>query len=281
MVSTDPAASLNEAHRTATRRKTLLNCAPAEVLEVLENRLLLTPSLSFTVQPSNGIAGHELTSFTVDVFQSGFDRHAVKVDTSYTGEVFLAASGPGGFFSATIPASQFPAPGTPLTEFFVEVNKGVGKLNTANEVALELAGSYTLTATSPAGPDNPGVAGSAVSKPFTIAVDKASDHLVFVNLPSNPLAGQPVSITVAVEDQFGNRDTSVSNQGCFLQGLTATDTSSAFVEGEAVFADGVVTFNNLDFQISGQYSLTVFAYDGTSFVQGQTFVSVGSSDGGH
>jgi len=269
------------ARRRATRRQMFLNGAPALALEVLEHRLLLTPSLTFAVEPSNGIAGHELHSLTVDVVEPVALRRTFKIDTSYTGEVFLSANGPGGFYSATVPASQFPAPGTPLTKFFVEVNKGVGKLNTANEVALELAGSYTLTATSPAGPDNPGVAGSVISKPFTIAVDKASDHLVFVNLPSNPLAGQPLSVTVAVEDQFGNLDTSVSNQGCFLQGLMATGTSTATVGGTAVITDGVATFKNVDFPISGLYSLTVFAYDGSSFVQGQTLVSVGSSDGGH
>src|SRR5271170_4868125 len=62
-------------HPTTARRRTARGrkASAAEVVEVLENRAMLTTSLVFALQPGNAIAGHDLTSFTVDVVNSG--RH--------------------------------------------------------------------------------------------------------------------------------------------------------------------------------------------------------------
>jgi hypothetical protein len=269
------------ARRRTSHRRRRMNEPAADVLEVLESRLLLTPTLAFAVQPSNGIAGHEFKSFTVNVINSGLHRRGTSnLDTSYTGTYLVAVNGPGGLFASTVPVNPGFPPQAPLNVFFVYINHGVGICPSGNLVALDVAGTYTLTVTSPAGSSdggvtNPGVPGNAVSNSFIISPDTASDHLVFVSLPSIPIAGQPVNITVAVEDQFGNVDTTVSNQGGFLQATMVTANSSASVFATAVFTDGRATFNNVDFPLMGVYSVEVFLYDGSNFLIGQTVVSVG------
>src|SRR5579863_6460868 len=85
------------ARRSTTRRRMAMIGPPAEVLEVLESRQLLTPTpfLAFTVQPSNGIAGHPLSSFTVDVMHTVQFRGVTLdvIDTSYSGLYFVTANG--------------------------------------------------------------------------------------------------------------------------------------------------------------------------------------------
>jgi hypothetical protein len=237
--------------RTTRRRLDTIQAA-AEILEVLENRLLLTPSLVFALQPGNATAGHGLSAFTVDVVNSGLHRRGTSdIDTSYNGICLLTANGPGVLDE---PADSPVNPNVPLNIWWVGIFRGVGEyLARFDTAALDVAGTYTLTATSPAGipvpifpggggpTTNPGIAGSANSARFTVSADTASDHLVFLNGPYLIGAGVPFNVPVAVEDQFGNIDTSISKASAYLDvigsgGLGATYLAE-FSAGQATFTD--------------------------------------------
>jgi hypothetical protein len=249
-----PMNPLTNSRRRTTRRRRALVEPAAEVAELLENRLLLTANLVFVLQPSNGIAGHALNSFTVDVVNPDIHRRGASViDTSYSGAYLVTANGPGVLDSPS--NSTFQTPNVPLNVFEVFINKGVGKyLGSYDLAAIDVAGTYTLTATSPAGANNPGVPGTAVSSPFKIAVDSASDHLVFGN-PLIPIVGIPTSVNVAVEDQFGNVDTSVSKVSVDLFIFPGTMSTAELSAGKA-------TFNNVIFAGPGPDLLLAFGFGG-------------------
>jgi hypothetical protein len=240
----------NARRRQARWRKAVGESA-AEVVEVLENRAMLTTSLVFALQPGNAIAGHGLTSFTVDVINSGLHRRGTSnIDTSYTGVVAVTANGPGVLDSPTYNRFSYSLPpGVPIG-FGVEIHDGVGKyLASDNLAAIDVAGTYTLTATSPAVDGNPGVPGNAVSTSFTISPDTGSDHLVFLARahemrPGGPMqvsAGVPFNISVAMEDQFGNIDTSISKATAYLDvlgnGNVVATYMAEFSAGQATFTD--------------------------------------------
>jgi hypothetical protein len=82
-----------------------------------------------------------------------------------------------------------------------------------------------------------GVPGDAVSNKFTISPDSATDHLVFVKAPNEASVDVPVSVTVAVEDQFGNIDTGVSNVKATLLALPGNASTAEIKNGEATFND--------------------------------------------
>jgi hypothetical protein len=251
-----PMNHATSARRRTSHRRRRMNEPAADVLEVLESRLLLTPTLAFAVQPSNGIAGHEFKSFTVDVINSGLHRRGTSnLDTSYTGTYLVAVNGPGALVSSTVPVNPGIPPGAPLNVFFVSINHGVGICPSGNFVALDVAGTYTLTVTSPAGSSdggvtNPGVPGNAVSNSFTISPDRASDHLVFLPgpyqmRPGGPyqvMAGVPFNVSVAVEDQFGNIDTSISQATASLDVLSNSGLGATYM---AEFSAGQATFTDV------------------------------------
>jgi hypothetical protein len=240
------------ARRRTTRWQRGMAESAAEVVEVLENRAMLTTSLVFALQPGNAIAGHGLTSFTVDVINSGRHRRGTSnIDTSYTGVYTITANGPGVLDSSTYPTLQSVPGGVPLNQIGIFINKGIGRyLSSFNLVAIDVAGTYTLTATAPAVDGNPGVPGNAVSTSFTISPDTASDHLVFLPgaqemRPGGPLqvmAGVPFNVSVAMEDQFGNIDTSISKATAYLDVLGNGNVVATYV---AEFSSGQATFTDV------------------------------------
>jgi hypothetical protein len=146
--------------------------APAEVLEgrqLLAGGVALgTPYLAWVTQPSNAIAGHGLSSFTVDVMiNRKVENTTISViDTAFNGLYNLTANGPGVIVAPS--NSTFLTPNQPIS-WFVGISNGVGNyLAKFNEAALDVAGTYTLTAFTPAGEGNPVVAGNAVSSKFTV-----------------------------------------------------------------------------------------------------------------
>jgi hypothetical protein len=289
-----PRNHATSARRRRTRRQAAILAPPADVLEVLENRLLLSADfLRFAVQPSNGIAGHAFKSFTVDVMHTVRFKGApiTVVDRSYDGWFTVTANGPGVLVASTVPPApgNIP-PGTPLTFDFTTIHKGVGTyLASFDILALDVAGTYTLTVTSPAGtgpgyptvPVNPGVPGNAVSNPFNISVDTASDHLVFVNLPSTVLAGDPFSATVAVEDQFGNIDKTISNVPVYL-GTTGGNTyMTQLSAGQATFTGVTLPAAPPNLDPFSQEFMGALGFGGPNgFVFGSTFITVVSPNSG-
>jgi hypothetical protein len=252
--------------RRGHRQPLALN-APAEVLE---SRQLLTggPFLQFVQQPSNAIAGHGLSSFTVDVMVpvTVGKTTTSEVDTSFpfTGYT-VVANGPG---VLVVPANSTTEPPNAPVGIAVDIIHGVGEyLQSWNFIALDVAGTYTLTAYTPAGEGYPAVAGKAVSNTFTVSPDTATDHLVFVGV-GLPVADFPTSVTVAVEDQFGNIDKSVSNVQVTLLALPGTTSTATLEQGEA-------TFNDVYFFSAGSDQLFAFGIGGPNGVLvGDTNVNV-------
>jgi hypothetical protein len=246
--------------RRVQRQPFSLNAAA----EVLESRELLTggiaagiPYLQWVQQPTNAIAGHALSSFTVDVMIQPKEAIAPRIDTAYTGFYLLTGNGPG---PLVFPGNASNPPNPPLTQLSVYINQGVGTSHAQFDLAaFDVAGTYTLTATSPAEPGiNAGIPGSAVSAKFTVTPDTATDHLVFVNLVS-PIAAFPTSVTAEVVDQFGNIDTNVSNVPLTLWALPGTTT-------QATLEDGKATFNDVIFTSAGTDTLVAFGVGGPTGV---------------
>jgi hypothetical protein len=226
------------AHRSspARRRSRRVWDPIGPAAEVLEGRQLLTvgvPYLAFVQQPGNAIAGHALSSFTVDVMIQFRNALHPTLDTSFNGGYMLTANGPGVIVA---PSNSTVLPPNQPVGFFVGIINGVGKyLARFDNAALDVTGTYTLTAASPPGTGFPVIAGSAVSAKFTVTPDTASDHLVFLNLQNTVLAGAPFSVTVEVEDQFGNIDKSISNTPAYLITTGGNVYTSNFVAGQATF----------------------------------------------
>jgi hypothetical protein len=249
--------------RRRAQRQTFSFNAPAEVLEgrqLLTGGVALgTPYLAWVTSPSNAIAGHGLSSFTVDVMiNKKIENSPVSViDTAYNGLYFITANGPGVLDSPS--DSTKLTPNEPI-ECFVLIDNGVGTyLAKYDLAALDVAGTYTLTATSPASTvlNNPGIQGSAVSAKFTVTPDTATDHLVFA--PAFAFAGFPTSLSVSVEDQFGNVDTNVSNVQLNLIAIPGTTSTATLVNGQA-------TFNNVLFTSAGQDVVVAIGFGGPNGV---------------
>jgi hypothetical protein len=238
--------------------------APAEVLEgrqLLTGGVALgTPYLAWVTQPSNAIAGHGLSSFTVDVMiNRKVENTTISViDTAYNGFYFVTANGPGVLDS---PANQPVDANLPLVIFGGTLVKGVGQYPARADIAaIDMAGTYTLTATSPAdyaGTDNPGIVGSAVSAKFTVTPDTATDHLVFA--PAFAFAEFPTNLTVSVEDQFGYVDSNVSNVQLNLVAIPGTTSTATLLNGQA-------TFNNVIFTSAGQDVVIAYGFGGPNGV---------------
>jgi hypothetical protein len=119
-------------------------------------------------------------------------------------------------------------------------------------LSLDAAGSYTLSATD-------GTLAGATSNSFTTSPAAAS-KIAFVQQPTNATAGNAISpsVTVGVEDQFGNIVTT-DNSNVTLSVATGP---SALLGTLAVAAqNGVATFNNLSLNTDGSYTLS--AADGS------------------
>jgi hypothetical protein len=258
--------------RRRARRQPFSFNAPAEVLEgrqLLAGGVALgTPYLAWVTQPSNAIAGHGLSSFTVDVMiNRKVENTTISViDTAYNGVYLFTANGPGVLDSPSNSPSL--PPNVPVISS-VFISNGVGKyLAKFDLAAIDAAGTYTLTATAPAIPQEgvPGVPGSAVSAKFTVTPDTATDHLVFA--PAFALAGFPTSLSVSVEDQFGNVDTNVSNVQLNLVAIPGTTSTATLVNGQA-------TFNNVIFTSAGQDFVLAYGSGGPNgFLFGDEFLPV-------
>jgi hypothetical protein len=244
------------AQRRTSRRRPVLFDAPAEVLE---SRELLTatgvPYLVFAAQPQNAIAGHSL-SFTVDVMinrRTEFGT-AAEVDTAFNGLCVVSPFSP--TTSAPAPSMFYtpynypvtPGPNSPLFRATV-MNFVNGVANTVDNelpVALDSAGTYQLSATASA--PLPEVS----SNSFTISPFTATDRLVFLKAPSTATVDAPISVTVAVEDEYGNIDTSVTNVPVNLLAGPGNLSTAELKNGEA-------TFNDAFFVAAGPDTLLAFA----------------------
>jgi hypothetical protein len=189
--------------------------------------------LVFQTVPGSGTAGIALSpAVTVDV-EDQFGN-LVTTDTS---QVSLnVATGPGVLTGTTMATAS-------------------GGIATFNNLLLDTAGTYTLSA-------GDGTYTRATSSNIVIS-PAAAFKVAFQTVPGTGTAGTPLgSVTVAVEDQFGNVVTSDSSSTVTL---TVASGPGNFVgitpPLTAPVHNGIATFNGILFDAAGTYTLG--ASDGT------------------
>ena len=122
-----------------------------------------------------------------------------------------------------------------------------GGIATFGNVKLNTAGNYTLTASD-------GALNGATSSSFTVSPAAAS-KVVYGVQPSSATAGvaDSPSITVEVEDQFGNIVTTDSSNVTLT---VASGPGSASGTLTVAASRGVATFGNVKLNTAGSYTLT-------------------------
>jgi hypothetical protein len=230
--------------RHARRRKARPTFAALDrPAEVLEDRALLTavatPYLVFSVHPSNIVAGHPL-KFTAEVMVNvkTNEGSVTEVDTSFSGTCSFTP-----IIAGTLAAFETPynftgpgGPNAPFSSVTVPVVDGIAG-DHHDQTSIDVAGNnYQIEAV--AASSTPGVGPLMVnSNPFTVTPFSATDRLVFITAPSETTVDTPFSATIAVEDQFGNIDTSVNNVPVTLLALPGNSSTSEIKNGEATFND--------------------------------------------
>jgi uncharacterized repeat protein (TIGR03803 family) len=215
------------------------------------NSFVVSPATAsqvvFNQQPSNVTAGSAISpSIAVDVE----DQYGNIIATDSSNVTLSLNTGPGSIGG---------------TDTVAAVN-GVA---TFSNVVLDTAGSYTLLASD-------GSLSTATSSSFTVTHASASE-LAFSQQPSNVTAGSAIapSITVDVEDQYGNIITSDSSSVTL-----SVNTGSGSIGGTDTVAasNGVATFSNVKLDTAGTYTLaasdgSLTGADSSSFVVNPTTAS--------
>ena len=197
--------------------------------------------LVFSTQPASAVAGATMPPVVVQVQDSGGN-----VVTSSNASITLISTAAG--INATAAA--------------------VNGVATFNNLVVNAAGSYTLTATS-------GGITSATSSSFTISPASAS-KLVFTTQPANGSVGTAIApVVVKVQDAYGNLVTTS------VAAITVASTPSG-VSATVNAVNGVATFSSLVFSAGGSYTLTATstglssAASGTFNIASPTFSISGS-----
>jgi hypothetical protein len=179
--------------------------------------------ITFGQQPTNATAGQAITpSISADLLDP-FGN----LSTSSAAVTLAIASGPGTLGGTTT----------------VNANGGIA---TFSNVFIQLAGVYTISATSS------GLTG-ATSNSFTIS-PAAPNHLLFGQQPTNTVAGQNISpaITVSIVDQFNNLTTSTATVSLGIASGPGTLGGTTTVGASG----GVATFSGVFIQKAGTYTLS-------------------------
>ena len=196
--------------------------------------------------PATGTAGNALSSVTVVVE----DQFGNVVTTDSSTVTISVASGPGGF-----------ATGSTIS---MAVLNGVA---TFSNLILTTAGSYTLSAS------DGSLTSSGPSTAITLNAAQAA-KVVLQQIPATGTAGSALSsVTVVVEDQFGNIVTTDSSTVT----LSVASGPGGFATGSTISVaavNGVATFTNLTLATVGTYTLS--ASDG-GLIGGTSNVSSGST----
>ena len=179
----------------------------------------------YAVQPSNITAGvADSPLITIDVE----DQFGNIVTTDSSIVTLAVASGPGSLTGTVTVAAS-------------------GGIATFGNVKLDTAGSYTLTASD-------GSLTSATSSSFAVNSASAS-KVVYGVQPSNAMAGvaDSPSITVDVEDQFGNI---VASDSSSVTLAVASGPGSLSGTLTVAASSGIATFSNVKVDTAGNYILT-------------------------
>jgi hypothetical protein len=194
--------------------------------------------LTFTVAPSNAVAGADISNPNIRV--TAFDALG-NVAAGFGGDVTLAITPGTGTLGAVLSGLATATAASGVAEF-------VGALS------IDKAGTgYTLSATSP------GVTGTT-SATFNIT-PAAVTKLGFVVQPSNTAANATITppVQVAAQDAFGNTVTTINGGGVTLIiGTNAGGPGTILTGGgPAAFTNGVATLAGLSINNPGNgYTLS-------------------------
>ncbi|HEV3304153.1 MAG TPA: putative Ig domain-containing protein [Planctomycetaceae bacterium] len=217
-----------------------------------------TYAVTFTA--SNGVGQQASQSFalTIDQAPTITSANSATFTVGSAGSFTLTASGfPGATFgeSGALPAG-------------VSFTAATGTLSGTPTGGTP--GTYHLTLTASNG------VGQQASQSFTLVVQPAqASKLVFLSTPSTATAGQALSpsVSVAVEDQFGDVVTSDSSTVTLTLNSGLFSTGGTTATAQAV--NGVATFNNLIINTAGGHTLA--AIDGS--LSGATSGAIAVSPG--
>jgi uncharacterized repeat protein (TIGR01451 family) len=179
--------------------------------------------LVFTEQPVSTSAGNTLAQVQVAV-----EDQYNNIETSDNAPITLSIPGEPGLLLGTVTVNE------------------VSGVATFNNLVIDTAGTYTLYATD--GTLN------TTSNPFNITAATAS-KLVFTTQPSNTAVGNHITpaVTVAVEDTYGNIETS-DNSDEITMSLNGTPGVLSGTLMQPVIS-GVATFPDLSVGAAGTYTL--------------------------
>ena len=249
-VATGPSTTFDAASKLAvaasggiaTFSKLILDTAGSYTLSAADGSLAAATSGSFTVgaaaasklaittQPSNVTAGAAITPAITVAIQ---DKYGNLATTNSSTVTVAVAAGPTTTFDASSTVSAAAS----------------GGIATLSNVILDKAGSYTLKFSD-------GTLTKATSLSFTVSAAAAS-QLALVNQPSNATAGVAISpaITVAVQDMYGNTETTDSSTVTVGVATGPTTTFDAFSTLSAAASGGIATLSNVILDKAGSYTL--------------------------
>jgi hypothetical protein len=190
--------------------------------------------LAFTQQPGQTVAGVAMSPAA-----------AVAVESA-SGSVITTDNS---IITLTLSHGAFANGSTTMTA------QAVNGVATFSALVIDASGSYNLIASDGSLP-------TRQSNPFSIVA--SATQLVFAQQPNNTDAGEAVnpSVLVALEDRFGNVDT--SNATPVTVTLNGGNLFGGATSATALPVSGVAAFNNLVLPAAGTYSLTASASGLTS-----------------
>jgi hypothetical protein len=221
-----------------------ISAAGTYTLTARDGGLTSAASSSFTIAASSMLAFTQQPSQTVASVAMS-PSAAVAVESAGGGVITTDNS----TITLTLSRGAFANGSTTMTA------QAVNGLATFTGLTIDVAGSYNLIASDGSLP-------TRQSNPFNIVAQ--ATQLVFTQQPNNTVAGEAVnpSVLVALEDRFGNVDT--SNSTTVTVTLNGGKLFGGATSASAVPVNGVAAFNNLVLPTPGTYSLTTSASGLTS-----------------
>ena len=187
----------------------------------------------FTQQPGTGVAGAAIPVVRVSL-EDAFGN--VEASNSGAQVAMSVADGPAGFASSSLTTAGL-----------------INGVATFGNLVLNTAGGYTLAATGMVeAADGTSLSLSATSAAFTVSPSQVS-KLAFLPVHRSATAGQALApVKVAMEDQYGNIETSFS---AGVVTLTIAGGPGGFASGttSVVVSQGVAAFSNLVLDTAGNY----------------------------
>jgi hypothetical protein len=231
----------------ATFSKLILDTAGSYTLSAADGSLAGATSSSFTVgaaaasklfistQPTSVTAGVAISPAITVAIQ---DKYGNLASTNSSPVTITVASGPTTSFAAS-------------SVLKVAASAGIA---TFSNLILDTAGIYMLKAS-----DGALTAATSSASGFTVSPAPAS-QLVFITQPSTTENGLVITPApqVAVEDQFGNIETTDNSTQVLVSGSNLTGTTTVMV------VNGIATFYDLIITVAGKSKLTASKNELTS-----------------